>query len=254
MECDKYEIRALLRHYWKQKLKPAVVARKICKIGGKDTVNKPTAHRWFNCFNSGDLTLEDRSRSGRPPAWHIEVTREPVKNQPSKIYRSCRIVPHELTEIQAKRREEVCKILLTLPKGDHFIRCIVTCNEKWIYLNNTHMENQWLDKGQLPEPIAKRDNAKPLTTKVTRNKIEELGGIELLPYPAFSPDLAPSDYYLFRSMAKFLRGKKFESKGDVKNAVDKCLHLSPNNDFKIVKELAERWVKTIEYDGQYFEY
>jgi hypothetical protein len=38
-------------------------------------------------------------------------------------------------------------------------------------------------------------------------KIEELQAIELLPHPAFSPNLEPSDYYLFRSMAQFLRGK-----------------------------------------------
>ena len=58
--------------------------------------------------------------------------------------------------------------------------------------------------------LVNRTGAKPHTVKVTLNKIEELGGIELLPHPAFSPDLAPSDYYLFRSMAKFLRGKKWE--------------------------------------------
>jgi hypothetical protein len=51
-------------------------------------------------------------------------------------------------------------------------------------------------------------------------KIEELGGIELLPHPALSPDLESSDYYLFHSMAQFLRGKKFQSVEDVKVAVE----------------------------------
>jgi histone-lysine N-methyltransferase SETMAR len=45
--------------------------------------------------------------------------------------------------------------------------------------------------------------------KKTFQKIEELEGTELLPHPAFSPDLEPSDYHLFRSMAQFLRGKSF---------------------------------------------
>ena len=42
-------------------------------------------------------------------------------------------------------------------------------------------------------------------------KIQELGGIELLPHPAYSPDLAPSDYHLFPPMAHFLRGRNFEN-------------------------------------------
>jgi histone-lysine N-methyltransferase SETMAR len=55
--------------------------------------------------------------------------------------------------------------------------------------------------------LLQQDHARPNTAKKTLKKIEELGSIELLPHSAFSPDLAPSDYYLFRSMAPFLRGK-----------------------------------------------
>jgi histone-lysine N-methyltransferase SETMAR len=57
--------------------------------------------------------------------------------------------------------------------------------------------------------LLQQDNARPHTAKKTLQKIEELEGIELLPHPAFSPDLEPSDYYLFRSMAPFLCGKNF---------------------------------------------
>jgi histone-lysine N-methyltransferase SETMAR len=32
-------------------------------------------------------------------------------------------------------------------------------------------------------------------------------GIQQLNHPPYSPDLAPSDYFLFRVMKKFLRGK-----------------------------------------------
>ena len=39
---------------------------------------------------------------------------------------------------------------------------------------------------------------------MTRNKLQELEGIKLMPHPTFSPDLAPSDYYLFQSLAHFL--------------------------------------------------
>jgi histone-lysine N-methyltransferase SETMAR len=55
--------------------------------------------------------------------------------------------------------------------------------------------------------LLQQDNDRPHTAKKTPQKIEELEGIELLPHPDFSPDLEPSDYYLFRSMAQFFRGK-----------------------------------------------
>jgi histone-lysine N-methyltransferase SETMAR len=74
-----------------------------------------------------------------------------------KIYKSCRFVPHELTAEQAQRRVEFCRKLLQLPKDHRFIKRIVTCDEKWIYLNNPDLQKQWLDKGQLSVPVAKRE-------------------------------------------------------------------------------------------------
>jgi histone-lysine N-methyltransferase SETMAR len=47
-----------------------------------------------------------------------------------------------------------------LPKDHCFIKRIVTCDEKWIYLNNPGLQKQWLDKGQLPVPVAKRERFK----------------------------------------------------------------------------------------------
>jgi histone-lysine N-methyltransferase SETMAR len=61
--------------------------------------------------------------------------------------------------------------------------------------------------------LLQQDNARPHTAKKTLQKIEELEGIKLLPHPAFSPDLEPSYYYLFHSMAQFLHGKKFQCSG-----------------------------------------
>jgi histone-lysine N-methyltransferase SETMAR len=71
--------------------------------------------------------------------------------------------------------------------------------------------------------LLQQDNARPHTAKKTLRKIEELEGIELLPHPSFSPDLEPSDYHLFRSIAQFLRGKKLQSVADVEVAVEEYL-------------------------------
>jgi hypothetical protein len=102
--------------------------------------------------------------------------------------------------------------------------------------------------------LLQQDNACPHPVKKTLQKIEELEGIELLPHPTFSPGLEPSDY-LFHSMAQFLRGKKFQSVADVKFAVEEFFASKDKEWFyQVFKELAGKWVKTIEHEGLYFEY
>jgi hypothetical protein len=90
--------------------------------------------------------------------------------------------------------------------------------------------------------------------KKTLQKIEELEGIELLPHPTFSPGLEPSDYYLFHSMAQFLHGKKFQSVAGVEVAVEEFFASKDKEWFyQAFKELAEKWAKTVEHEGLYFE-
>lgn len=103
--------------------------------------------------------------------------------------------------------------------------------------------------------LLQQDNARPHTAKRTKEKIKELEAFELLPHPAFSPDLAPSDYYLFRSMAQFFRGRNFQSIEEVDTAVTEFF-ASKNKDwfYQAFRELADRWEKVIQHQGLYFEY
>ncbi|GFV50552.1 histone-lysine N-methyltransferase SETMAR [Trichonephila clavipes] len=61
-----------------------------------------------------------------------------------------------------------------------------------------------------------QDNARPHTFVLNRQKIWELGW-EILMHPPYSPDLAPSDYYLFLALQNFLSGKKLGSREDWEN-------------------------------------
>jgi hypothetical protein len=45
MEMEKYKVRVLLRHYWKENYKAAAAAKKICDIEGEGAVNECTAQR-----------------------------------------------------------------------------------------------------------------------------------------------------------------------------------------------------------------
>jgi histone-lysine N-methyltransferase SETMAR len=45
---------------------------------------------------------------------------------------------------------------------------------------------------------------------ITHQKLTDLH-FEVLKHPAYSPDLAPSDYYLLANLTKHLMGRKFSS-------------------------------------------
>ena len=98
--------------------------------------------------------------------------------------------------------------------------------------------------------IFHQDNARPHTSLVTRKKLLQLGW-EVMPHPPYSPDLAPSDYHLYRSLQNHLNGKIFDSNEAFKNEL---IHFfaSKNQTFyeSGIMKLTERWQKVIEHNGQ----
>ena len=48
----------------------------------------------------------------------------------------------------------------------------------------------------------------------------ERNGYELIPHPAFLPDLAPSDFFLFPNLKKDIRGCHFQFEEEVVTAVE----------------------------------
>jgi histone-lysine N-methyltransferase SETMAR len=49
-------------------------------------------------------------------------------------------------------------------------------------------------------------------------------GWEVFEHPAYSPDLAPSDFQLFPKLKEFLGGRRFKSDAEVKDAVKEWLN------------------------------
>lgn len=102
--------------------------------------------------------------------------------------------------------------------------------------------------------LLQHDNAKPHTARKTKEKINELDAFELLPHPAYSPDLAPSDYHLFRSMAHFLRGRRFNNLDDVEKGCQDFFSSKDKDWYQSgIQQLVDRWIKTINSNGLYFE-
>ena len=102
--------------------------------------------------------------------------------------------------------------------------------------------------------LFQQDNAKPHTARKTSNKIEELDGVEVLPHPAYSPDVAPSDYGLCRSMQHFMKGRRFESFEEVEEACQEFIDSKPRNWYlDQIQQLAVRWQRVVDKAVLYFE-
>jgi histone-lysine N-methyltransferase SETMAR len=56
--------------------------------------------------------------------------------------------------------------------------------------------------------IVHADNTRPHTAKMTSQFMEQ-NSMQRAPHPAYSPDLAPSDFYLFGYVKQFLSGCQF---------------------------------------------
>ena len=74
-------------------------------------------------------------------------------------------------------------------------------------------------------------------------------GIKTVPQPPYSPDLAPCDFWLFPK----LRGCRYETIEEVKEAVTKAIDSLIQNDFPVAfQKLLERY-KCIAAGEDYFE-
>ena len=74
--------------------------------------------------------------------------------------------------------------------------------------------------------------------------------IKSVPHPPYSPDLAPCDFWLFPK----LRGCRYETTEEMKEAVTNVIDMLPQEDFHgALKKLLERYNKCFEVGGDYFE-
>lgn len=92
---------------------------------------------------------------------------------------------------------EANHLLLALPIGQ-------TLNSitygKQLYRLKHSMDQRRRELASRKGVVFHRDNARPRTSSMTRQKVQELGW-EISWHPPYSPDIAPSDYPLFLSIA-----------------------------------------------------
>ncbi|GBP89712.1 Mariner Mos1 transposase [Eumeta japonica] len=118
-------------------------------------------------------------------------------------------------------------------------------------------EHSWIQAsalylvGKRHDKVILLHNARPHLAKPVKTYLGTLKW-DVLPHPPYSPDIAPSDYHLFRSMAHGLTDQKFTSYEDCQKWVDLWISSKDKEFFQRgIRLLPERWQKVVESDRKY---
>jgi len=97
------------------------------------------------------------------------------------------------------------------------------------------------------------DNARPHTAAMTTGTLEEMHW-DVLPQPAYNPDLAPSDFHLFSPLKEALGEKRFRSDNEAKLYVQWWLDKQWQTLFESsIMKVPEQWRWCTEVQGEYVQ-
>lgn len=98
-----------------------------------------------------------------------------------------------------------------------------------------------------------QDNAPAHTAHKTAELMKSLG-MRTLPHPAYSPDLAPADFWLFPYLKAKVRGIHFDSVSAMKEKVQRVLYGIKKEAFQTAFESwIHRMRKCVSVGGDYIE-
>lgn len=180
MEPSLHTIRSCLLYEFKLHHSATQAAGNIRAAFGVDSVTDRTAQLWFQRFRSGDESLEDRPRSGRPSVVNEDALRAMMEADPrqtcselasqlgceestirihlhaiGKVRKLEKWVPSTLTQENKTQRLVICSSLISRHNTDPFLDRILTCDEKWVLYNNIRRSYQWLSPGEPPRQVPK---------------------------------------------------------------------------------------------------
>ena len=121
-------------------------------------------------------------------------------------------IPHELKEINLTKRINACDLHLKPHEFDPFLKRIIIGDEKF----NAAVKEKRPKLVTRKDVIFHHNNATLHTSLAIRQKLLWLGW-EVMLHSPYSPDLALSDYYLYRSLQNSLDRKTFNDDEVVKS-------------------------------------
>ena len=170
-----------------------------------------------------------------------------------------------LSKIPSKRAKKMIgskKYMLTIfwnPKGFQLVKILpddTTFNDDYFIteiLEPIFEMTADLIKESGKKMILHFDNARPHVSKKVLEYMDS-HGMDRAPQPPYSPDIAPSDFYLFGYVKGLLAGRTFQSADELLSAVTEILNeISEKTLLRVFKEWEERLNQVIILNGDYIE-
>jgi len=112
---------------------------------------------------------------------------------------------------------------------------------------------KWPEMWKNGDWLLHHDNAPAHTSLVVREFLTK-NNVSTVPHPAYSPDLAPCDFYVFPKMKLWLKGRHFASIEEVQAESQQILNMLMPVDFnECFQKWQNRWDRCIQAQGDYFE-
>ena len=109
------------------------------------------------------------------------------------------------------------------------------------------------DKLREKKMLFHQDNPPCHKSITMMTKLHELH-FKLLPHPPYSPNLAPSNYYLFADLKRMLQGKRFGSNEELISETEVYFEAKDKSFYKKGFELLEKhWNQCITLEGDYVD-
>ena len=105
-----------------------------------------------------------------------------------------------------------------------------------------------------PSELPRQAHAAPAHMALSVREFLDTKQITVLEHPTYSPDLAPSDFFLFPKIKEILKGRHFDHIDDIRSNTLAALKAIPQNQFQNCFEgRTRRWHRSIASQGEYFE-
>ncbi|KOX74680.1 Histone-lysine N-methyltransferase SETMAR [Melipona quadrifasciata] len=221
MESQKMHLRHVMLHCFKKGNSAKDTADEIFTVYGSGATTIRTVGNWFKKFRAGNFELKDEDRSGRPATTDTDIIKTVLTENP-------RYSVLEIVDATNIPKTTVHKHLIKIGYANRY--------EVWVphLLTETGLTNR----------VSTCD-------LLLQQKLLQFDW-DVLPHPPYSPDLAPSDYYLFLSLKNSLRGESLKSIGEIKTHLDEYFTSKVKQFWKEgIMRLPERWKKVIEQNGSY---